>query len=45
MTSHGDFSLQRLSAETTSPVLDDWEPKRIARPTGLPEWGVAPSRP
>lgn len=23
----------------------DWEPKRIARPKGLPEWGVPPTEP
>ncbi|KAH7922179.1 hypothetical protein BV22DRAFT_1070964 [Leucogyrophana mollusca] len=23
----------------------DWEPKRIARPKGLPEWGVPPPEP
>ncbi|EIW86149.1 hypothetical protein CONPUDRAFT_114275 [Coniophora puteana RWD-64-598 SS2] len=23
----------------------DWEPKRIARPAGLPEWGVPPTEP
>ncbi|OJA10462.1 hypothetical protein AZE42_05717 [Rhizopogon vesiculosus] len=23
----------------------DWEPKRIARPKGSPEWGVPPSEP
>ncbi|KAG6841393.1 hypothetical protein C0991_011557 [Blastosporella zonata] len=24
---------------------EDWEPKRIARPKGLPEWGVPPTEP
>ncbi|KAI0929287.1 hypothetical protein AcW1_006269 [Taiwanofungus camphoratus] len=24
---------------------EDWEPKRIERPKGLPEWGVPPSEP
>ncbi|KAI9452153.1 cytochrome c oxidase assembly protein COX16-domain-containing protein [Russula earlei] len=24
---------------------EDWEPKRIVRPKGLPEWGVAPEQP
>ncbi|KAI0293604.1 cytochrome c oxidase assembly protein COX16-domain-containing protein [Russula brevipes] len=24
---------------------ENWEPKRIERPKGLPEWGVAPARP
>ncbi|KAA1469169.1 hypothetical protein DENSPDRAFT_834736 [Dentipellis sp. KUC8613] len=24
---------------------DEWEPKRIARPKGLPEWGVPPEEP
>ncbi|KAG6327637.1 hypothetical protein ID866_11452 [Astraeus odoratus] len=31
----------RLSAASER----DWEPKRIARPKGLPEWGVPPSEP
>ncbi|KAF8487926.1 cytochrome c oxidase assembly protein COX16-domain-containing protein [Russula emetica] len=24
---------------------EEWEPKRIERPKGLPEWGVAPAQP
>ncbi|EEB92304.1 hypothetical protein MPER_09212 [Moniliophthora perniciosa FA553] len=24
---------------------EDWEPKRIQRPKGLPEWGVPPTEP
>ncbi|KAI0064510.1 hypothetical protein BV25DRAFT_245123 [Artomyces pyxidatus] len=24
---------------------EEWEPKRIARPKGLPEWGVPPEEP
>jgi len=24
---------------------EEWEPKRIQRPKGLPEWGVAPAQP
>ncbi|KAH9984260.1 cytochrome c oxidase assembly protein COX16-domain-containing protein, partial [Russula vinacea] len=24
---------------------EEWEPKRIERPKGLPEWGVAPAEP
>ena len=24
---------------------EDWEPKRIQRPKGLPEWGVPPEEP
>ncbi|KAF5378285.1 hypothetical protein D9615_008714 [Tricholomella constricta] len=31
----------RLSAAAD----EDWEPKRIARPKGLPEWGVPPTEP
>ena len=34
-------SLQRLSAEAN----EDWEPKRIQRPKGLPDWGVPPTEP
>jgi len=33
--------IQRLSA----PSNENWEPKRIARPKGLPEWGVPPAEP
>ena len=35
------FFLQRLSAVAD----EDWEPKRIQRPKGLPEWGVPPTEP
>ncbi|KAI0310753.1 hypothetical protein OF83DRAFT_1030380, partial [Amylostereum chailletii] len=31
----------KLSAEDEA----EWEPKRIARPKGLPEWGVPPEEP
>lgn len=31
----------RLSAAAN----EDWEPKRIRRPKGLPEWGVPPAEP
>ncbi|KAH7908521.1 cytochrome c oxidase assembly protein COX16-domain-containing protein [Hygrophoropsis aurantiaca] len=31
----------KLSASTE----EDWEPRRIARPKGVPEWGVPPSEP
>ncbi|KAF9042597.1 hypothetical protein BDZ89DRAFT_934609, partial [Hymenopellis radicata] len=31
----------RLSAESDG----EWEPKRIQRPKGLPEWGVPPTEP
>ncbi|OBZ69301.1 Cytochrome c oxidase assembly protein COX16, mitochondrial [Grifola frondosa] len=31
----------RLSAQQDK----DWEPKRIERPAGLPEWGVPPPEP
>ena len=33
--------IQRLSAASN----ENWEPKRIARPKGLPEWGVPPTEP
>ena len=33
--------LQKLS----SSAAQDWEPKRIQRPAGLPEWGVPPPEP
>jgi len=31
----------KLSAKTA----EDWEPKRIERPAGTPEWGVPPPEP
>jgi len=31
----------KLSAKAT----EDWEPKRIERPAGTPEWGVPPPEP
>ncbi|KAF9532811.1 cytochrome c oxidase assembly protein COX16-domain-containing protein, partial [Crepidotus variabilis] len=31
----------RLSAQAD----EDWEPRRIQRPAGLPEWGVPPTTP
>ncbi|KAF9460679.1 cytochrome c oxidase assembly protein COX16-domain-containing protein, partial [Collybia nuda] len=31
----------RLSAKAN----EDWEPKRIQRPKGVPEWGVPPTEP
>ncbi|SPO37075.1 related to ERV1 - mitochondrial biogenesis and regulation of cell cycle [Pseudozyma flocculosa] len=34
------FKLQAKSDE-----LDEWEPKRISRPEGTPEWGVPPTSP
>jgi cytochrome c oxidase assembly protein subunit 16 len=33
--------LQKLSAASQ----EEWEPKRIERPKGLPEWGVPPPPP
>ena len=35
------LEMKRLSAAPD----EDWEPKRIARPKGLPEWGVPPTEP
>ncbi|CAD6889383.1 unnamed protein product [Tilletia controversa] len=32
----------RLSAETSEEDWDQWEPVRVPRPEGTPEWGVAP---
>ena len=32
---------QKLS----STAAEDWEPKRIQRPKGVPEWGVPPEEP
>ena len=32
---------QKLNATSEK----DWEPKRIERPKGLPEWGVPPPEP
>lgn len=35
------FPPQRLQSKESE--LDDWEPKRIERPAGTPEWGVPPA--
>lgn len=32
---------QRLQAKTD----EEWEPKRIERPAGVPDWGVPPTEP
>ena len=31
--------------ESQGEKLDDWEPKRVARPAGMPEWGGVPAAP
>ncbi|THH12548.1 hypothetical protein EW146_g7590 [Bondarzewia mesenterica] len=36
-----ELGIQKLSATNDN----QWEPKRIARPKGLPEWGVPPEEP
>jgi cytochrome c oxidase assembly protein subunit 16 len=33
--------LQKLSAQAE----EEWEPRRIPRPKGVPEWGVPPTEP
>lgn len=38
---HTSSARQRLSVA----AVEEWEPKRIARPKGLPEWGVPPQEP
>ena len=34
-------TLQKLSAQAE----EEWEPRRIPRPMGVPEWGVPPTEP
>jgi len=38
------FDVREEYFKLSAASQEDWEPKRIARPKGLPEWGVAPAR-
>jgi len=39
------FDVREEYFKLSAASQEDWEPKRIVRPKGLPEWGVAPARP
>ncbi|KAJ3762028.1 hypothetical protein EV360DRAFT_36507 [Lentinula raphanica] len=39
------FDIREEYFKLSSKAEDDWEPKRIQRPKGLPEWGVPPTEP
>ncbi|KAE9410572.1 hypothetical protein BT96DRAFT_382523 [Gymnopus androsaceus JB14] len=39
------FDIREEYYKLSAQADEDWEPKRIQRPKGLPEWGVAPSEP
>ncbi|PWZ01705.1 FAD-dependent thiol oxidase [Testicularia cyperi] len=39
-----DIREEYFRLQSKSDELDDWEPKRIERPDGVPEWGVAPTK-
>ncbi|KAG6889862.1 hypothetical protein C0992_003758 [Termitomyces sp. T32_za158] len=40
-----DLHDQKVKQRLNAVAEDDWEPKRIQRPKGLPEWGVPPPEP
>lgn len=37
------FDIREEYFRLSAAAGEDWEPKRIQRPKGLPEWGVAPT--
>jgi cytochrome c oxidase assembly protein subunit 16 len=39
------FDIREEYYRLSSAADDNWENKRVERPKGLPEWGVAPSQP
>ncbi|RDX46970.1 hypothetical protein K466DRAFT_581209 [Polyporus arcularius HHB13444] len=39
------FDIREEYFKLSSAAAQDWEPKRIQRPQGLPEWGVPPPEP
>jgi len=39
------FDIREEYFRLSSRADEDWEPKRIARPAGVPEWGVPPTEP
>ncbi|KAF5344338.1 hypothetical protein D9758_013243 [Tetrapyrgos nigripes] len=38
------FDIREEYFKLSAAADEDWEPKRIARPKDVPEWGVAPTR-
>jgi len=39
------FDIREEYFKLSSKADEDWEPKRIERPKGVPEWGVPPTDP
>ncbi|EGN95816.1 hypothetical protein SERLA73DRAFT_38982, partial [Serpula lacrymans var. lacrymans S7.3] len=39
------FDIREEYYKLSAASEQDWEPKRIQRPEGLPEWGVPPTEP
>ncbi|KAI8982915.1 cytochrome c oxidase assembly protein COX16-domain-containing protein [Trametes punicea] len=39
------FDIREEYFKLSAAAAQDWEPKRIERPKGLPEWGVPPPEP
>ncbi|KIJ59734.1 hypothetical protein HYDPIDRAFT_100140 [Hydnomerulius pinastri MD-312] len=39
------FDIREEYYKLSAAAEQDWEPKRIARPKDVPEWGVPPTRP
>ncbi|KAK7457012.1 Cytochrome oxidase assembly [Stygiomarasmius scandens] len=39
------FDIREEYFKLSAVADEDWEPKRIQRPKGVPEWGVAPTQP
>ncbi|KIK68108.1 hypothetical protein GYMLUDRAFT_216648 [Collybiopsis luxurians FD-317 M1] len=39
------FDIREEYFKLSAQADEDWEPKRIQRPKGLPEWGVPPTDP
>lgn len=38
-----DIREEYFKLQSRADELDDWEPKRVARPVGMPEWGGVPA--
>ncbi|TBU35400.1 cytochrome c oxidase assembly protein COX16-domain-containing protein [Dichomitus squalens] len=39
------FDIREEYFKLSSTAVEDWEPKRIQRPKGVPDWGVPPEEP
>ncbi|KAF9792163.1 cytochrome c oxidase assembly protein COX16-domain-containing protein [Thelephora terrestris] len=40
-----DIREEYFASKLSAKAAEDWEPKRIERPAGTPEWGVPPHEP